>query len=349
MKYHNQGLEDRLYKTKGWWSLQLLTIVLLLGINLTSCDTTSTNPSLPLVETPQPLPSLTEPDQIEAPTIALVMKTLTNPFFVEMEKGARRAESELGVHLIVKTAAQETSIEQQIGIIEDLIAAKVKAIVIAPGDSTELIPILKKAQDAGIVIINIDNRLNPSRSAQLGLVDVPFISVDNQQGAYLSAQYISKQIKAPTQAVILEGIRTAQNAADRKQGALRAFKENPNITVVETATANWKIDEAYKVTKALFTAHPDIGAMFCANDMMALGALKYLAETDRTDVWVAGFDALEEAKQAIRMGTLAVSIDQQAAEQGYLGVHYAAKAMAGQRLPKETMVDVVVVNSESLQ
>lgn len=277
------------------------------------------------------------------------MKTLTNPFFVEMEKGARRAEAELGIRLIVKTAAQETSIEQQIGIIEDLIQTRVNAIVIAPGDSTELIPVLKKAQDAGITLINIDNRLNPQRSAQLGLVDVPFISVDNEQGAYLSAKFISDQIRTPTQAAILEGIRTAQNAVDRKQGALRAFQENPNIQVVATETANWKVDEAYEVTRQLFAAHPDIGAIFCANDMMALGALKYLKDANQQNVLVAGFDALEEAKQAIRTQELAATIDQQAAEQGYLGVHYAAKALSGQDIPAETMINVLVVSKDTLQ
>ena len=101
------------------------------------------------------------PTQPERKRVALVMKTLTNLFFVEMEKGARRAEKELGVDLQVKTAAQETSIEQQIQIVEDMIAAKVDAIVIAPGDSQLLVPVLKKAADAGIKIVNLDNRLDP--------------------------------------------------------------------------------------------------------------------------------------------------------------------------------------------
>lgn len=78
-------------------------------------------------------------------TIALVMKTLTNPFFIEMEKGARKAENEFGINLIVKTGAKETSIEQQIAIVEELINSKVDAIVIAPGSSTDLIPVLKKS------------------------------------------------------------------------------------------------------------------------------------------------------------------------------------------------------------
>jgi len=281
-------------------------------------------------------------------TIALVMKTLTNPFFVEMERGARQAEKELGIQLIVKTAAQETSIEQQIAIVEDLIQAKVAAIVIAPGDSVGLIPVLKRAQDAGIVIVNIDNQLDPDRAAQAGLTRVPFISVDNEQAAYLSAKFIGDQIHAPAKAIVLEGIRTARNAQERKRGALRAFGQNANITVVAMETAHWKIDEAYDVTKQLFSRTPDIQVVFAANDMMALGVAKYLAETGRASVLVAGFDALPEAQPALRSGSIAVSIDQQAAKQGNIGVRYAAQMLNGETVPAETMIDVLVVSAKTL-
>jgi ribose transport system substrate-binding protein len=293
---------------------------------------------------PTPTPEPTAP-----PTrVALVMKTLTNPFFVEMERGARVAERDLGIQLIVRTAAQETSIEQQIEIVEELIQEAVDAIVIAPGDSVELIPVLRRAQEAGIVVINIDNRLDPTVSASSGLTDVPFISVDNEQGAYLAGQAISADISTPTQAAIIEGIREAQNAQDRRDGALRAFEENANITVVASESANWMIDEAYAVAEQIFTANPDIGLVFAANDIMALGVIQYLQETNRADVRVAGFDALAEALEAIRAGTLAVTVDQQAALQGETGVRYAIRALNGETLPPETMVDVLVVTSETL-
>ncbi len=282
-------------------------------------------------------------------TIALVMKTLTNPFFVEMEKGARQAEKELGINLLVKTGAQETSIEQQISIIKSLIADQVDAIVIAPADSKELIPVLKEAQDAGIVIINVDNQLNPEISKQMGLVDMPYISVDNEQGAYLSAKYISDQITSPTNVVILEGIRTAQNAQDRKNGALRAFGENSNINVVAMETANWQIDEAREVITGLYENHPDVGAIFASNDMMAFGVLRYLEETGKPDVLVGAYDALEEAKEAIRAGTLQSTIDQQAALQAYTGVQYAVRALNGEALPPETIVDVQLITKENVE
>ncbi len=324
-----------------------MVIVLLIG----ACNQTVENGDSPLIveEESQPAAEATvEADGSEF-TVALVMKTLTNPFFVEMEKGARQAETELGINLLVKTGAQETSIEQQITILDNLIEDQMDAIVIAPADSVELLPVLKKAQEAGIVIINVDNQLDLEAAQQIGLVGVPFISVDNEQGAYLSAKHISDQLTTPTQVAILEGIRTANNARDRKNGAQRAFGENSNIEVVATETAHWKIDEAYEVTAQLFEQHPDIGALFAANDMMALGTLRYLEETGRTDVLVAAYDALEEAKDALRAGTLQSTIDQQAALQAYTGVQFAVRALKGESLPAETIVDVMLVTQDNVE
>ncbi len=282
-------------------------------------------------------------------TVALVMKTLTNPFFVEMEKGAREAEDELGIHLLVKTGSQETSIEQQISIIQTLIKEKVDAIVIAPADSTELIRILKEAQDAGIAVINIDNKLDPDMSEKAGLIGVPFISVDNVQGGYLSAKHMSQDITTPTQVAILEGIRTAQNAEDRKNGALKAFGENSNIEIVMMESANWKIDEAYNITTKMLEEYPEVKGIFAANDMMALGALQSLEESNRNDVMVTAYDALAEAKEAIRQDKLLATIDQQAALQAYTGVHYAIRALEGEELPLETIVEVKLITKENLE
>jgi len=280
----------------------------------------------------------------EKKKVALVMKTLTNPFFVEMEKGARKAEQELNINLIVKTGAKETSIEQQIAIIDELIRSRVEALVIAPASSVEIIPILKKAQDAKIVIVNIDNQLDPDMAAKMGLVGVPFISVDNEKGAYLSVKYISDRIKKPTKAAIIEGIKSARNSQQRKAGALRAFKENGNVRIVAEETANWKIDEAFEVAAKLFQKNPDIGAIFCANDMMALGVIHYLQQHRKTGVQIAAFDALEEARAAIQQGSLQITIDQQANQQGYLGIRTAVEMLAGKKPAPVTLVDVLPVH-----
>jgi ribose transport system substrate-binding protein len=283
----------------------------------------------------------------KVPKIALVMKTLTNPFFMEMEKGARRAEAELKVELQVRTAAQETSIEQQIQIVNDLIAARVDAIVIAPGDSNSLIPVLQKASATGIKLVNIDNRLNPQAVQQAGLAPLPFVSVDNEKAAYAAALFIAEGARAGTQAAILEGIRSADNAQQRMAGARRAFGQNKAITLVASESANWKIDEGYAVTKKMFQTAPQVTLLFAANDMMALGALKYLSESRRSAVKVAGYDALDEAVAAVKAGHLAVTVDQQAGEQGFQGVALAVRLLHGESVPEVMLIDTRLVTRTS--
>lgn len=282
--------------------------------------------------------------------IALVMKTFTNPFFIEMEKGARKAEVELNFKLIVKASTTETSTDEQISIVEELIKEKVDAIVISPQNS-ELIPVLKKAQNNGIIIVNIDNKLDPNLSKEWGLDKVSFISVDNNQNAYLAAQFISNRIDGPTDAVIIEGIQNSANLEDRKNAAQRAFKENDDIKIVAIETANCRIDEAYELTSSLYNKYPNIGAFFCANDLMALGVIRYLQEAGKKNVLVAGYDALEEAKKMIREGWLTVTVDQQAGAQGYLGVKYALEIINGERKPtsEETLIEANLVDLQSLQ
>lgn len=297
------------------------------------------------VDAPATQAALTPPKK----KIGLVMKTLTNPFFIQMEQGARRAEHALNIELVVKTAAQETSIEQQIQIVDDLIAEKVDAIVIAPGDSELLVPVLKKAEDAGIKLVNIDNRLDAEAIKKAGAQAIPFISVDNDKAAYNSAKLISEGATPGTQAAILEGIRTADNARQRMEGAKRAFAESKGVKLAASESANWKIDEAYRVSKQLFDKHPDIKLLFAANDMMALGALKFLQESKRTQVKVAAYDALDEAVAEVKAGRLAVTVDQQAAEQGFQGVMLATRLLNGEPVPALMLIDTRLITAAAIK
>ena len=319
-----------------------------LSAGLLGCGQSS-GPNISTVTTPVQPASGQVPNATAAHPIGLVMKTLTNPFFIEMEKGARRAEKEFGITLTVKTAAQETSIEQQIQLVNDLVAAKVAAIIIAPGDSVSLIPALKKAADAGIKIVNIDNRLDPDALKQAGLSALPFVGVDIEAGAYKAGQFLAAQASAPTQAAILEGIRSADNARQRMEGAKRALIDNKQVKLVASETANWKIDEAYNVSKVLFTKHPDVKLLFAANDMMAIGASRYLQESGKVNVRVVGFDALSEALTEIKAGRLAATVDQQAAEQGYQGVLLALRLLKGEPVAPITMIETRLITAAELK
>jgi ribose transport system substrate-binding protein len=323
-----------------------LFLIGLLTFGLVACgqsngpDVNTAGPSVKPASTPTAAPVL---------QIGLIMKTLTNPYFIEMEKGARRAEKELGVSLQVKTVAQETSIEQQIQQVNDLIAAKVGAIVIAPTDSQSLVAPLRKAADAGIKLVNVDSRLDAEAMKKAALTDVPFIGVDNAAGAYKAGQYLADKIASSTEAAILEGIRSAENAQQRLEGAKRALAENKNIKLVASESANWKIDEAYNATKSIFAKHPNVQLLFAANDMMALGAIKYLQEIGKTKVKVVGYDALDDAIAEIKAGRMAATVDQQAAEQGYQSVVTAVRLLRGEKVAPLTLVDTRLVSAADVK
>lgn len=202
---------------------------------------------------------------------------------------------------------------------------------------------LRRARESGIVVINVDNRLDPAAAEQLGLGPTPFISVDNRLAAARAARVLAQGAAPDTEAAIIEGIRSAANAEARRLGALQGFAAVPEVTVVAQMTANWKIDEAYEVTRELIKAHPRVQLIFCANDMMALGAIRYLHEQGRTDIRVGGFDALAEAMPALRAGQLAVTVDQLAAEQGMRGVQEAVAALHGAKVPAETLIEVTLL------
>src|SRR6218665_2930601 len=96
------------------------------------------------------------------PKVALVMKSLANEFFSNMAEGAKKhQESHSGDYeLLVSGIKNETDLAEQVNLVEQMVAQGVKAIVIAPADSKALVPSLKRAQQAGVLVINIDNKLD---------------------------------------------------------------------------------------------------------------------------------------------------------------------------------------------
>jgi ribose transport system substrate-binding protein len=173
--------------------------------------------------------------------------------------------------------------------------------------------------------------------------------VDNHAGGYKAGKFLAEGVTTPTEAAILEGIRSADNGRQRVEGARKGLLESKLIKVVASDTANWNIDEAYKVTKTIFQKHPNIKLLFAANDMMAIGAAKYLQESGKADVKVAGYDALSEAAAEIKAGRIGATIDQQAAEQGYQGVALALKLIQGTSVPDNTTIETRLVTAATLK
>ncbi|HPJ67100.1 MAG TPA: substrate-binding domain-containing protein [Desulfobacteraceae bacterium] len=265
--------------------------------------------------------------------VALVMKALSNPFFSKMEEGAQQFARDNNILLDVFGVERETDIDRQIGIVEDLISRGYGAIVIAPADSRKLLPVCRKAMEKGIVIINIDNPFHKDTMSRLS-ISITFVGSDNRAGAGMVGNYVKRKLLGKGKVIVIEGIRGVENAELRKAGFIEAATEKSAIEIVAAESANWHTDEAFSLAVRLLNEHRDVDAIFCANDAMAMGVIKALdiVDTEKT-VLVAGYDNIEAARNEMRNGRMAATIEQHPELMGAYGVNLAWNALNGKTIP----------------
>ena len=295
-----------------------------------------------------PLSSAFADDAAAKPKVGLVMKSLANEFFVTMQEGAKDYQKSHAADfdMITNGIKNETDTSAQIDIVNQMILSKVNAIVIAPADSKALVTVLKKASDAGIKVVNIDNRLDPDvlKSKKL---DIPFVGPDNRKGAKLVGDYLAKQLAAGDKVGIIEGVPTTTNAQQRTAGFKDAM-DAAGMKIVSTQSGNWEIDQGQKVASAMLSEYPDLKALLAGNDNMALGAVSAVRAAGKAGkVLVVGYDNIEAIKPMLKDGRVLATADQAAAQQAVFGIQNALKLVKGEKVDAtdgviETPVELVI-------
>ena len=282
------------------------------------------------------------------PKVALVMKSLANEFFRTMEDGAKaHQKAHAGEYTLLSNGIKnETDTAAQIKMVEQMVAQKVDALVIAPADSKALVPVLKTAVDRGVRVVNIDNRLDPAALKEKGLV-IPFVGPDNRAGAKLVGDYLAKQLKAGDKVGIIEGVSTTTNAQQRTAG-FREAMEVGKIAVVGVQSGQWEIDKGNTVAAGMLREHPDLKALLAGNDSMALGAVAAVKAAGKTGkVFVVGYDNIQAIHPMLKDGRVLATADQFAAKQAVFGIEEALKAIKNKtpqaQMPAEVKTDVVLI------
>lgn len=278
------------------------------------------------------------------PRVALVMKSLANEFFGTMAEGAKahQAKNAAAYDLIVNGIKNETDLGEQVSLVEQMIAMRVDAIVIAPADSKALVPVLKRAADAKIAVINIDNRLDASALKEAGLT-IPFVGPDNRAGAAAVGRVLASRLQKGDAVAIIEGIPTADNGRQRRLGFEDAIKE-AGLNLVAVQSGQWEMERANTVAAALLNAHPNLKAFFCGNDNMALGAVAAIKARGREgQVLVAGFDNIKAIQPLIASGAVVATANQHADQLAVFGIQAALEVLKTRSTAdRATPVDVVV-------
>ncbi|OXY83002.1 ribose ABC transporter substrate-binding protein RbsB [Oceanimonas doudoroffii] len=266
-------------------------------------------------------------------TLALVISTLNNPFFVTMKEGAEQKAAELGYDLIVLDSQNDPA--KELANVEDLSVRGAKVLLINPTDSDAVTNAIRLANRAGLPVLTLD------RAASRGDV-VSHIASDNVAGGKMAGDFIAERVGASAKVIQLEGIAGTSAARERGEGFAQAVSEH-GFNLLASQPADFDRTKGLNVMENLLTGNPQVQAVFAQNDEMALGAMRALQAANKKDVLIVGFDGTENGIKAVEGGRLAATIAQQPGEIGAIAVETAVQVLNGETVASHIPVPLQVI------
>ncbi|WP_298717410.1 ribose ABC transporter substrate-binding protein RbsB [uncultured Oceanisphaera sp.] len=267
-------------------------------------------------------------------TLALVISTLNNPFFVTMKEGAEQKAEELGYELIVLDSQNDPA--KELANVEDLSVRGTKVLLINPTDSDAVTNAIRLANRADLPVLTLD------RAANRGEV-VSHIASDNVAGGLMAGDYIAEQIGADAKVIQLEGIAGTSAARERGNGFAQAVTKH-GFELMASQPADFDRTKGLNVMENLLTGNPEVQAVFAQNDEMALGAMRALQAANKKDVMIVGFDGTRDGIKAVQGGRLAATIAQQPDAIGAIAVETADRILKGETVANHIPVPLQVIS-----
>ncbi|WP_343250665.1 substrate-binding domain-containing protein [Diplocloster hominis] len=285
-------------------------------------------------------------------TIGTSISTLTNEFFVAMKLGLEEAAEANGVKLVETNADNDTA--KQTSQIEDLISQGANAIICNPIDSDAIVTAQQKTIDAGIPLIYADRG-----STSDGYT--AFLATDNvAMGAIAAdkiAEFLTDKYGEPKGKVVeIEGLAGASATRDRGEGFHKQLEEKyPDIEVVAQQAGDFNQETSLNVMQNIIQAQPEFDAVYGHNDDCTLGALKAIEGAgllkpagDKEHIYIVGIDGVADALEAIRQGSIDVTISQDPIGMGKKAIELAIQAVNGETVEKDQIQGHYVIDSTNV-
>ncbi|MHC4206788.1 MAG: substrate-binding domain-containing protein, partial [Planctomycetota bacterium] len=229
--------------------------------------------------------------------IAVVISTLNNPWFVVLGNTAKERAEQLGYEATIFDSQNDTAKESDH--FDNIIAGDYTAVLFNPTDADGSIANVRKAKEANIPTFCIDREINSNDVA------VTQILSDNYTGCVEMGQYFVKKMNKKGKYVELLGILGDNNTWNRSKGFHSVVDNYPELKMVSQQTAEFDRTKAMEVLESILQANPEIDAVFCGNDAMAMGAYQALVAAGKADnVMVFGFDGAKDVIDSIHDGKI---------------------------------------------
>ncbi|MFD1859112.1 sugar ABC transporter substrate-binding protein [Aeromicrobium camelliae] len=279
----------------------------------------------------------------DGPRVAVVLKTLTSPYWLQVKGGAEQAGKDTGADVTLAGATQETAVQEQIDKVRAAITQQVDALVVAPTQAEQLQPVLEEAKSADIPVLLVDTNIEGWDGAET------FIGTDNRSAGEQAGEFITEQTSEGS-ALLIRGVPGNPSTDDRIDGAKEVLEE-AGIDIAAELSANSDRAEGRSVTADALQANPDISIIFAANDDMALGAIEAVkaAGLNPADMTIVGVDGTSDAVESIQNGELTASIAQNAYDMGVTSVEEALKVIDGETIEKRIDTGVTLVTADNAE
>jgi ribose transport system substrate-binding protein len=274
--------------------------------------------------------------------IAVVVSTLNNPWFVVLGETAKARAIELGYDATIFDSQNDTA--KEAASFENIIASGYKAILFNPTDANGSVANVQKAKAAGIPVFCIDREINSTNAATSQMLS------DSYSGCVKLGQYFVKTVGKEGEYAELLGIVGDNNTWNRSKGFHSVVDRYPGLKMVAQQSAEFDRGKGLEVMESILQAHPNIKAVFCGNDAMAMGAYQALVSAGKEkQVKVFGFDGADDVVKMIAEGKIAATGMQFPKVMARKSAEFAEEYLKGKRdFSQKVPVPVELVTQENV-
>lgn len=329
-----------------------LSLVLMMMFALVACGGDASS-SAPAASTPASTPAsepANEPDST-APAAGLKFGWSVydnqQEFFQSMTSGVQAKAAELGIEIVLHDEQNDES-EMVSGCTRLINDENVDALVISPCKPEALSSIVELAKEKGIPVVICDIG---DGGTDKDVIIVSDMYAGGEMAGKYALQLLGEESIDSGKYAVIRCEASATYAARRPEG-FKDVMDAAGFEMAQELTADSDQTKGYTAMQDILTANPDIVAVFCANDPMALGAMEALQEANRTDILLFGFNGDAGALDAIAAGTMQGTVAQDPAGIGALGVECAKTLVDGGSLTydaadtKEIFADVHMIGKD---
>jgi ribose transport system substrate-binding protein len=273
-------------------------------------------------------------------TIGVSTITLRHQFFIDIDKGIKKAAKEAGVKVL--TNDPNLDLAKQVAAIEDYIQKDVDALIVMATDNSGVVPVLEEAKSQGIPVITADAVVKSDK------VDT-FIGTENYEAGKEIGNYLKKKIEADGKGAKIAVVTWAQSFVQKER--LRGFKDalkGVKGVQILNEQPGYDREESMATVENILHANPDVDYIYATAENSVLGALAALESAKKSGVQIVGFDMTAEAAEGIRNGYILAMIQQQPKLIGETALKAALDAISGKKLEKKISVPVILIDKNNL-